>query len=38
MPHPPDEIRAAYRRYVETRDRIEAGELGWDALAEFFSD
>ena len=38
MPHPPEEIRAAYRRYVATRDRIEAGELGWDALAEFFTE
>lgn len=38
MPHPPDEIRAAYRRYVETRERIEAGELGWDALGQFFTE
>ena len=38
MPHPADEIRAAYDRYVETRDRVEAGELGWDALAAFFTD
>lgn len=38
MPHPPEEIRAAYRRYVETRDRIEAGELAWDALGEFFTE
>ncbi|MBM4385547.1 MAG: nuclear transport factor 2 family protein [Deltaproteobacteria bacterium] len=37
MPHPPEEIREAYRRYVATRDRIEAGELAWDALAEFFT-
>lgn len=27
-----------YRRYVETRDRIESGELAWSALAEFFTD
>lgn len=38
MPHPPEEIRDAYRRYVATRDRIEAGELGWDALGEFFTE
>ena len=38
MSHPEKEIRAAYDRYTETRDRIEAGELGWDALAEFFTD
>jgi ketosteroid isomerase-like protein len=34
----PDEIRKTYERYVETRDRVEAGELGWDALAAFFTD
>ena len=28
----------AYERYVATRRRIEAGELGWDALADFFTD
>ena len=32
------EIRATHERYVATRDRIEAGELGWDALATFFSE
>jgi ketosteroid isomerase-like protein len=32
------EIRATYERYVATRDRVEAGALGWDALADFFTD
>ena len=36
--YPADEIRAAYDRYVSTRDRVEAGELGWDALADFFTE
>ena len=35
---PPSEIEATYTRYVETRNRVEAGELGWDALADFFTD
>jgi ketosteroid isomerase-like protein len=33
-----DEVRATYAAYVATRDRIEAGELPWSALAEFFTD
>jgi ketosteroid isomerase-like protein len=33
-----DEILATHRRYIECRARIEAGELGWDALAAFFTD
>lgn len=33
-----EEIRDTYRRYLETRRRIEAGELEWDALADFFTD
>ena len=33
-----DEIRATYERYVATRDRVEAGEEAWDALAAFFTD
>jgi ketosteroid isomerase-like protein len=37
-PYPPDEILATYQRYVDTRDRVEAGELPWDALAGFFTD
>ena len=32
------EALAAYRSYVEARDRIDAGELSWDALAEFFTE
>jgi ketosteroid isomerase-like protein len=35
---PEDEILAAYDRLVATRDRIEAGELGWEALADFFTE
>jgi ketosteroid isomerase-like protein len=38
MSHPRDEILAAHQRYVATRGRVEAGELGWDALAGFFTD
>lgn len=33
----PAEVEAVYARYLETRRRIEAGELGWDALADFFT-
>jgi ketosteroid isomerase-like protein len=36
--HSRQEIEAAHGRYVETRNRIEAGELGWNALADFFTD
>ncbi len=36
--HPPEEIRACYERYLDTRRRIEAGEVGWDALADFFTE
>jgi len=32
------EIRDTYARYIATRDRVEAGELPWDALADFFTD
>jgi len=32
------EARETYRRYVATRDRVERGELGWDALADFFTE
>ena len=35
---PEDEIRAAYRSYVETRDRIDRGELPWSALDQFFTE
>jgi hypothetical protein len=33
-----DEILATHRRYIERRKQIESGALGWDALAEFFTD
>jgi hypothetical protein len=33
-----DEIRAVHEFYLATRGRIEAGQLGWDALADFFSE
>ncbi len=36
--HPPEEILETYERYVATRDRVERGELGWAALAEFFTE
>lgn len=35
---PTQEILDTYDRYVALRDRAEAGEVGWDALAEFFTD
>jgi ketosteroid isomerase-like protein len=31
------EILETYDELVRTRDRIEAGELGWDALASFYT-
>lgn len=36
--HAREEIEAAHDRYVATRERIEAGEIGWDALADHFTD
>jgi hypothetical protein len=33
-----DEIHAVFARYVETRDRIDRGELPWTALEEFFTE
>ena len=33
-----DEILTTLAKYVEVRNRVEAGELGWDALADFFTD
>ena len=38
MAHPKQEILDAYDRYVAERDRAEAGEVGWDALAEHFTE
>jgi ketosteroid isomerase-like protein len=35
---PEQEIRDAYDRMVATRDRVETGELGWQALADFFTE
>lgn len=35
---PETEIREAFRAYVETRDRIDRGELPWSALDSFFTD
>lgn len=32
------EARDAYRRYVQTRDRIDRGELPWTALEDFFTE
>jgi ketosteroid isomerase-like protein len=32
------EARATYERYVAARERVMAGELGWDALADFFTE
>ena len=33
-----DEARAAYAAYVDSRKRIEAGELPWSSLDRFFTD
>ena len=33
-----EEILETLRRYLEVRGRIEAGEIGWDALIEFFTE
>ncbi len=33
----PDEILATHHRYLELRKKNEAGEVGWDALAAFFT-
>jgi ketosteroid isomerase-like protein len=38
MAHPKQEILDAYDRYVAERDRAEAGEVGWDALADHFTE
>ena len=36
--HSREEIQATYDRYVRTRERAQRGEVGWDTLAEFFTD
>jgi len=33
-----DEARETFRRYVETRDAIDRGELPWTALEDYFTD
>jgi hypothetical protein len=33
-----DEVLEAYDKMIAVRDRVEAGELGWDALGEFFTE
>jgi hypothetical protein len=38
MPFAREEIDGAIRRYIATRDEINAGVGGWDRLAEFFTD
>jgi len=35
---PAAEMLETYDRYVAARDRVEAGELGWDVLADFFTE
>ena len=32
------EARATWARYLDTRERIQAGELPWTALADYFTD
>ncbi len=36
--HSRDEVEAVVERYCDVRRRIDAGELPWDALAQFFTD
>jgi ketosteroid isomerase-like protein len=38
LPHARDEVEAVVARYVDVRERIDAGELPWGALAQFFTD
>ena len=38
MSHPREEVQAVVDRYCDVRRRIDAGELEWDALAQFFTD
>ena len=33
-----DEILETHRRFIEVRNRIDAGEIWWDAMAEFFTE
>jgi len=32
------EASETYQRFVEQRDRVDAGELGWDSMADFFTE
>ena len=32
------EVLDTYHRFVALRDRIDEGEAGWDALADFFTE
>ena len=36
--HSRDEVEAVVERYCDVRRRIDAGELPWDSLAQFFTD
>ena len=36
--HPAEEVRAAYAAYVAARERIQAGDLPWSTLGDFFTD
>jgi ketosteroid isomerase-like protein len=36
--HPRDEVQATVDRYCDVRRRIDAGELPWSALAQFFTE
>lgn len=38
MSHPRDEVQATVDRYCDVRRRIDAGELPWNALAQFFTE
>ncbi len=38
MPHPREEVEAAVARYVAVRERMDAGEGGWDEMADLFTD
>lgn len=38
MSHPREEIEAAVARYLAVRERMDAGEGGWDEMADLFTD
>ncbi len=38
MPHPREEVEATVKRYVKTREVIDAGGDKWSALAQYFTD